>query len=139
MKRKITYTALLLVTLSIGFIIGFLVNGRLVRSKVQDLHNYYTPAGFHRQLFRTIEPTPEQIDQIKPILNQYAAKNSELLVEFKHNQYDLYEELIEELEPYLTEQQIERLQEMPRTRNLGRINQPQPNERREKRTPRHNR
>ena len=139
MKRKITYAALLLITLIIGFIIGFLVNGRLVRSKVQDLHSYYTPAGFHRQLFRTIEPTPEQIDQLKPVLSQYAAKNRELLVEFKHNQYDLYEELIEELEPYLTEQQIERLQQMPKTRNLGKINQTLPGEKTRIRSSRHNR
>ncbi len=118
MKRKLIYAALLTGILLIGFAIGFLVSGRMIKSRVDHLRNYYTPNGFNSQLIRVIRPTPEQSDEIQPILEKYAEMNHDLMMDYKEEQHELFLELKDELEPLLNETQIERLQNLPRERFL---------------------
>jgi|GEM_PF-1115765 len=118
MKRKLIYAALLTGILLIGFAIGFLVSGRMIKSRVDHLRSYYTTNGFNNQLMRVINPTPEQSDEIEPILEKYAKMNHDLLMDFKEEQHDLFLELKDELEPLLNDTQIERLQNLPRERFL---------------------
>jgi len=118
MKRKLIYAALLTGMLLIGFAIGFLVSGRMIKSRVDHLRSYYTPNGFNSQLIRVIRPTPEQADEIQPILAKYAEMNHDLMMDYKEEQQELFQKLKDELEPLLNDAQIERLQNLPRERFL---------------------
>jgi len=109
MKRKITYISLFTATLLIGFVIGFLVNGRLTRARIEKMRNAFTEQGFDREFMRVLHPTPEQMEQLKPILKKYADLHRDLMADYRNNQHDLFIELRKEIDPYLTDEQKERL------------------------------
>ncbi len=112
MNNKIKITGIIIGTLLIGFVIGFLVNGRLVRTRVSQMKNFYTEKGAQHAFMRVIDPTPEQMEQIRPILQEHAWQNRDLYFEYRENQQQLFEHLEDELRPYLTEAQLARLSEL---------------------------
>lgn len=118
MKRKISYALLLTGILLIGFVIGFLVSGRMIKSKVDDMRSYYTPTGFNHHIVRVLHPTDEQLETIKPILLKYAELNEEMMWECKQSQRQLFLEMNEELKPWLDDDQINRLKRLPTERFL---------------------
>ncbi len=118
MKRNLSYILLMTGLLLIGFAIGFLVSGRMIKSKVEDMRSYYTPNGFNRHVIRVLDPTDEQLQNINPILIKYAQLNEEMMSDCKNSQRELFLELNEELKPWLSEKQMERLSLMPQERFL---------------------
>jgi len=112
MNDKIKFTGIIIGTLLIGFVIGFLTNGRLVKSRIDNMQSFYTEKGADRAFMRVLNPTPEQMEQIRPILHRHAQQNRELLGHHRSEQQALFVELEDELRPLLTEVQMERLEEL---------------------------
>ena len=109
MKKRYQIIILVSVTLIIGFAIGFLVHGRMVSQRINTMKNYYNETGFGREIMRIIQPTEEQRAQIVPIFREYAQKNRDLIETYHEDQGELFKELKEEVDKYLTEEQIKRL------------------------------
>ena len=112
MKKTITYTSIIVLTLLIGFIIGFLVSGRVTRQKIRKMRSEFTDQGFNRQFMRVLHPSPEQMEQLKPILKDYARKHRETMESLHGEQEELFQDFKSEIEPYLTDEQIQRLEKM---------------------------
>lgn len=112
MKRKLTYTALFVATLLIGFVIGFLVQGTVTRSRIETMKSAFTERGINREFLRAIRPTPEQMDLMRPILRKYAGEKRDLMQEYRNNQHVLFLEFRQEIDPYLTPAQKDRLDQM---------------------------
>jgi len=113
-KRK--YVISLFAVLFIGFVLGYLVNGRLTRMHISKMQNYFTVRGFNRALIRIIEPTPQQMKQLDPILKKYARKNRRRMFEMRMAQKNSFDSLEMELKPYLTPAQIERFEKYKKRR-----------------------
>ena len=109
MKTKLKYSLILVTTLVIGMIIGFLISGRMISTRVDQMRNYYTDNGFNREFIRIIQPSPEQRDEIMPILRKYAGFNREHMLDFHEGQRELFFELKDELDTHLTDEQIQKL------------------------------
>lgn len=90
-------------------VIGFLISGRMIHTRVERMNNYYTDMGFNREFMSILRPTPEQRDEIMPILRKHAGLNRELMSDFREGQKELFLELKDELGEYLDEDQKERL------------------------------
>jgi Spy/CpxP family protein refolding chaperone len=112
MNDKIKFSGIIIGTLLIGFVIGFLTNGRLVKSRIDRMQSFYTEKGANRAFMRVLDPTPEQMEQIRPILQQHARQNKELLKHHRSEQQALFLELENELRPLLTDEQMEKLEEL---------------------------
>jgi len=112
MNDKIKFTGIIIGTLLIGFVIGFLTNGRLVKSRIDRMQSFYTEKGADRAFMRVLDPTPEQMEKIQPILRRHAQQNRELLNQHRGEQQALFLELEEELKPFLTQEQIEKLNDL---------------------------
>lgn len=117
MNTKAKYSLILISTLLMGMIIGFLVGGRITSNRINKMRSYYTNKGFNRQIIKIIKPTPEQRPFIIPILKKYAAINHQLLTDFREGQIDTFIDLKNELETYLNENQIARLNTALEKRN----------------------
>jgi len=115
MNTKTKYLLSLFVVLIIGLFLGFLINGRLVKVRVDKLQSYYTEQGFRYEFMRMLDPTPAQMDEIRPILMNYAQKNRENMMSYRTRQQELMTNLQKDLLPYLHKDQIERMNRM-RTR-----------------------
>lgn len=112
MNNKQKYTLTLLAVLIIGMILGFLINGRLVNRRVDRLQEYFTERGFGREFMMVLNPTPEQMEKIRPILKNYALKNHKNMMQYREGQAQLMINLQKDLKPYLNPDQIKRLSEL---------------------------
>lgn len=118
MKNRYQIIGLLSITLVVGFVIGFLVHGRMVSQRINRMKNYYNETGFGREIMRIIEPTDEQREEIVPIFRDYAQKNRELMDSYHEDQNELFDELKAEVDIVLTEEQIQKLEEHRKARKL---------------------
>jgi len=112
MNDKIKFAGIIIGTLLIGFVIGFLTNGRLVKSRITRMQSFYTEKGADRAFMQVLDPTPEQMEKVRPILQRHAQQNRELLNHHRDEQQLLFVELEDELRPLLTQEQMERLEDL---------------------------
>ncbi|MBN2637977.1 MAG: hypothetical protein JXR65_02680 [Bacteroidales bacterium] len=112
MNNKTKYLLSLVAVLLIGVFLGFLINGRLVKARVERLQESFTEQGFRYEFMRTLNPSPEQMEKIRPILMDYGMRNRENMIQYRLNQQDLMIHLQNELLPYLNKNQINRMQNM---------------------------
>lgn len=110
MNNKLKYSLIIISTLLIGFIIGFLVSGRLTHQRMEKMKQNYADQGFAHDFMHMIKPTPEQREELKPIFERYGDLNREMVQENIEAQRELFEGLEEEITPFLNEEQLERLQ-----------------------------
>lgn len=109
MNEKLKYFLSLLAVLIIGMILGFLINGRLVHQRVDRMRNYFTQQGFGREFMMVLDPTPAQMEKIRPVLRNYAMKNHKNMIQYREGQAKLMMNLQKDLKPYLNPDQIRRL------------------------------
>lgn len=112
MNTKLKYTMVFGAVLLIGFILGFLVSGRLIHSRVNRMQKYYTQKGFRYEFMRLLHPSPEQLEKMRPILEDYAQKNRENMMFFREQQRQLIKNLHHDLKPFLSPEQVKRLEIM---------------------------
>jgi hypothetical protein len=125
MNTKLKYSLAFTAVLIMGFILGFLVSGRLIHSRVARMQRYFTPMGFRYEFRRVLHPSPEQLREMKPVLDEYAQKNRENLMLFREQQKALLQHLQHDLKPFLTPQQLERLNAIEHRRFRWMRNRPQ--------------
>lgn len=107
-------------------VIGFLISGRMIHTRVERMNDFYTDMGFNREFMSILSPTPEQRDEIIPILRKHAELNRDLMVDFREGQKELFLELKDELGEYLDDDQKERLDHVWKKRKQ-RYREPKPN------------
>jgi hypothetical protein len=107
--NKIRIIAILLAMLSLGFIIGFFSNGWLHHRRMAHFLQYRTEAGFRQAALEMLSPSPEQLDELNPIISEYARLNRDLNHSYRRDFDALQMSYFNELEPYLTEKQIDKL------------------------------
>ena len=112
MKNTITYTLLIVATLLIGMVIGFLLNGRFTRHRIERMKTSFHEQGFEQGIERMLQPTPEQMQEMQPELHEFAAKQGELMEKYMAERDELFKELESEIEPILTPEQMDRLKRM---------------------------
>ena len=129
MNEKLKYTIAFIVVLLIGFVLGFLVSGRLIHTRVNRLQKYYTNTGFRYEMRHLLRLTPEQIQKIKPVLKNYAGKNRENMILFRVRQKQIMDSLFYDLKPFLTTTQQQRFMNLQRRRLRFLNNGPGPHHR----------
>lgn len=111
MNNRIKISILLIITLIIGMVIGFLISGRLMSNRIENMRYNYSQTGFGKEINRIIQPTPEQREKLKPVFQDFAMKNRELMSSVHEDQKELFKELKEELSEILNDNQLKRLED----------------------------
>ncbi len=112
MNTKLKYILAFVAVLLIGFILGILVSGRLINSRVNRMQRYYTNQGFRYEFRRMLHPSPEQLKKMRPVLEEYGKKNRENMMLFRQHQQQLMKNLHHDLKPFLSPEQVKRLEMM---------------------------
>lgn len=100
---------IIIATLIIGFVVGFLVNGYITRQKFQRFVDQDHQNALRHRMMDIIHPDADQTKEIEPILDEYAQQVHNSMMQSRTEIQTLHEKLIDDLEPYLNEQQMERL------------------------------
>ena len=112
MKKTVTYTSIIIATLLIGFIIGFLVSGRLAKKRIHKMRSDFSEQGFNRKVMKALDPTPEQMEQLRPIVKKHAKMQKEMMSLMRASQDSLFNQFRVDVLPYLTEEQVKKLDRM---------------------------
>lgn len=110
MNTTLKYSLIIVSTLLIGFILGFLVNGRLTHHRMEKMKESFSKQGFSGEFLHMLRLTPDQMEQLQPILKKYGEENRQMMERNREEQRLIFQNLEEEITPYLTAGQIERLE-----------------------------
>lgn len=102
-------TAIIVLTLLIGILIGILAGGRISDRKLRAFIEYRTEKGFRRMSLEILDPDEEQAKELLPIINEYARLNRDLNQSYRHDLEALQLSYWSEIQPYLNEKQVNRL------------------------------
>jgi len=119
---KLKSALLITITLIVGIVIGFLINGQLTHRKYKKFIEFRKEEGFKDRHYHFLQPTESQKEKIDPVMDKYAKLNSELFKGIRQEHDSLMVNFFEELKPLLDNEQIEKLEkfrEMKRDRRAG--------------------
>ncbi|NOY36467.1 MAG: hypothetical protein GXO83_02730 [Chlorobi bacterium] len=102
-------------TLIIGIALGMLISVQLRNAQIRKFRSFGSREGFKKVTLHVIQPTPEQQQEIEPVINAFALKNDSLRKAYRKDFISLMKEYRKELYPLLTKEQIDRLENMTRT------------------------
>jgi hypothetical protein len=104
-------------TLLIGIVLGGVISGAIVNRRLQHLTELRRPGGLSFFLEHAIQPeSEEQAEAIHDVLDRMGPKFHEILEQSHREMEALRDSVRVELDPILTEEQKERLEERTRMR-----------------------
>ena len=107
---------LVIVTLFIGFVLGWLTSAQVRIQRLKPVRFYYSEDRFMDGFFKTIQPDDKQKAEIEKILGKYAKLNSDLMTDFRKEFDSNNKAMRKELESKLTKEQLARIKEMDERR-----------------------
>jgi len=108
---KIRAILTIVISLLVGFVLGFLTEGQIVKRNRHKWQKVSYTQMFENRVLHKIEPSETQKAQILPIIRSYAAKMTELRAATGQKFGELRNQMNAELQPLLTDEQFKRLQE----------------------------
>jgi uncharacterized membrane protein len=111
MDIKIKTTLIILFTFIIGMMAGAVITRAFLKYRVEKVLSMSAPAGFTDHFERIIEPTDEQREAVRKILNKYGQQMFQMRQKNLKEFLSLNQAMKKELNSILTPQQIERLEE----------------------------
>ncbi len=95
-----------------GFGAGFFTHRHLVGRQLERVRDLGRGPGFSKQLLKTIDATPEQVEQLRPILRKYGETMAQETRRSRQQRRATVDSLHEEIKPYLTPAQIQELESL---------------------------
>lgn len=116
MNIKVKTALIIISTLIIGIIFGALLSRAYMHHRIRRAFTMISPARFIPVFEQTINPTPEQREQIRKIIREHTKTVSELQKTLREGMESSFESLRKELDAILTPEQKKRLEKMMRDR-----------------------
>ena len=111
MKKK-TIIALIL-TLLIGFVIGFFLSGRLAHNRMKHIRKVMESPKMEQEfLAKRLKLSEKQVEQITPILDSMLPKQMEIRKRHRAEMDSVRNQMFDKIQPFLNEKQVERVKKM---------------------------
>lgn len=98
----------------LGFIGGFFTHRYIAKQTINKVKELSAPPGFQHHLLKRINATPEQEEQLHPIIMKYGRQMAEVSKESRAKRRKIVNQMHEEIKPYLTKEQLHSLEEFSR-------------------------
>jgi uncharacterized membrane protein len=109
MKIKAILT--IVISLIVGFVLGFLTSGQMIKHEIRKKHSHSYHEMFVFRTLEVIDAREAQKDTIMPIIGQYAEKTLALKNRVSNDFDTLMHQMNQELKPYVSEVQFLKLEE----------------------------
>jgi Spy/CpxP family protein refolding chaperone len=116
MNMKVKTTIIIIITLIFGIVLGAMLNRTFTHRRIRRAFDAVNPIRFTMILERAINPTEEQKNQIREILQKHAEQVEKLRGDAMEEMQTSLQTLKKELDSVLTPEQKERLERMMRER-----------------------
>lgn len=104
----------LVIALLTGFLIGYITANQVRHIKTRDVRSMSSKHGFKERTFDLIVPTDEQVTELTPIVEKYAARFDSLKKSTSGQFKEFLDEFHSEIFPYLDEEQQKKMEEFAR-------------------------
>jgi hypothetical protein len=111
MNMKLRVTFIIIITLVLGIVVGFMLNRIYSQRRVRNILSRRSPDFFVAFYERILEPDTEQSKKIREILDTYSKQVTNIRENFQAELQSLFESMKAQIEPILTPEQKERLKE----------------------------
>ncbi len=108
MKNKALLTVI--VSLLTGFILGFFVSSQITRLRTRDVRSMSSSESFKTRTYNIINPKPGQVEELDPVVDHYSDKFDSMRSVTHKGYKELIESYHNDLQPYLTEEQFQNLE-----------------------------
>ena len=125
--------------LAIGFIAGFFTHRYTVQQRIEKVARLRVPRGFEERLFQMIDADAEQREQLQPIVAKYALRVAEEFREQNQAHHRIIDSMHQEIKPYLSDAQLERLERFHRRFRFREMGPPPPRDGKNRRRRENNR
>lgn len=98
----------------IGFVGGFYAHRQMSKHFMKSVMEMRQPKGFQEHFYSRIEATDVQREELKPIVEDYAARIGEQHRTFRKARHQLIDSMHTEVKPILTTAQVEKLDQFSR-------------------------
>lgn len=119
MNAKSKSFLLLLITLLVGILLGFLLKTKIIDDRFEQMRGMKKPDGMLNMMINIIEPSEEQLKELKPILEKHQSRFDTVMIESQDKMKVLIDLLNEDLSKVITKEQMKRLHEHLPPRNPG--------------------
>jgi Spy/CpxP family protein refolding chaperone len=116
MDIKVKTALIIVATLIIGIVFGALLSRAYLHHRIRRAFVMVDPERFNPFFEQTIDPTPEQRERIRKIIQKHTNQVTELRRNFEEGMASSFETLQKELDSVLTPEQKKRLEKMMRER-----------------------
>ena len=96
--------------MAIGFVGGFYTHRTISKNVVQKVARLREAPGFQAHLYKMLQPTETQKEELAPILEKYAERMGTFHRQIRHERHHILDSMHQEILPYLDEKQKERLE-----------------------------
>ncbi|MFH1853611.1 MAG: hypothetical protein ABIA75_14845 [Candidatus Neomarinimicrobiota bacterium] len=121
LKIETKSAIIIFVTFFLGLGLGMTSSQYLIGKRIDKLSNVRNRPGFENVIKSTIIPSDEQLDTLNVILYKHSTEMQQMREQQISQTIQLFEKLLEELKPILTEEQLRRLDRMSGERLKGRF------------------
>ena len=111
MNPKVKSFLLLLISLLVGMLLGFLLKTKIIDYRFEQIRGLRKPDAMQNMMIEIIEPSEEQLNELKPILEKHQSKFASIMLESRVNAKILIDSLVHDISKVITEEQLERLHE----------------------------
>ncbi len=107
MKTRAFITIIL--SLIIGFLLGFVVSSQITRHRLKDVKSMSSPRSFKERVYEIIEAGPEQKEALNDFLDRYGESFDSLRKSMSGTFHEFTDQFHSDIQPYITEEQLESL------------------------------
>jgi uncharacterized protein YneF (UPF0154 family) len=118
MSKKSILT--LTLTLLLGFVVGFFISGRMAKKRIRHMYEMTNnPQAEGHHLSKRLKLTEDQLESIQPILDSMLPVHRTLRHAHRKEMDSARNIMFQSILPYLTEDQIEKVEKMKKHRHKG--------------------
>ena len=111
MKTKTKSSLIIISTLLIGIVLGFLLKSWITENRFDKFKSRRGPEGLVKMLNEVIQPDEHQKAEIEPVLRKFQIRFQEVMTMSRKEMAVTIDSLRSELKPLLNEEQLERFNE----------------------------
>lgn len=119
MKNKLKPIIILLATLLLGGVVGFMASTYHFHHRMDEFMRCSDQDRFINMIRQQVEPTKEQEGNIIPILEKYAEESMELHHDCRSEHFTIIDSMFSEIKPFLNEKQQNKLKKHIDNREKG--------------------
>lgn len=112
--RTFKIIAAVLSLVGIGFVAGFFTHRYVAVKQIHRVAEMRFASGFEGHLYHIIEASPEQQEQLHPIVHRYAGLISANHIESRARRRTLIDSMHQEIKPLLSAEQLRKLDDFSR-------------------------